>query len=607
MEFMRNIRNFSIIAHIDHGKSTLSDRMLEKTKTVEDRKMQDQVLDSMELERERGITIKMQPVRMEYETGGEQYIFNLIDTPGHIDFSYEVSRALEAVEGSILLVDATKGVQAQTLSTLRTARALGNVIVPVVSKVDSPLAQTTEVKMEIAELLECEIDEVLEVSGKTGEGVDALLEYLAHNIPEPRSGSEKFKEDGESSEKGERDGFRALVFDFEYSNHRGIVLFVRVFDGSAARGKNLSLAQVEQRFGSGEVGIFHPDQTPVEQLRAGEIGYIVTGVKEPGVAKVGDTVVDFKNPLPAFGGYRDPVPMVWASIYPESQDDFSALYQALLRLRLSDSSLSFEEEGSGALGRGFRCGFLGMLHLEVITERLRREFGLDFITASPSTAYELQYSSGQTEMVYSPSFFPDHGSFERVWEPWVKAKIFTPSDYLGEVLGVFHEHEAQAGETDTFGEDSAAIEVKLPLRELMRGFFDELKSVTSGYASVSYENAGMHEADVARMDILVAEEPVAAFSKVVSGVRLETEARESVERLHEVLPRQLFEVKIQARARGKIIASKKLPAMRKDVTAKLYGGDVTRKKKLLENQKKNKKEMGGSVNIPPSVFLKMMK
>ncbi|HET8575090.1 MAG TPA: translation elongation factor 4 [Candidatus Paceibacterota bacterium] len=642
-----NIRNFSIIAHIDHGKSTLADRMLELTSTVEDRKMQDQMLDTMELERERGITIKMQPVRMIYRPStsssaalrdpadsgtvsvntfsssasprlaseapkadkqGEEYVLNLIDTPGHIDFSYEVSRALKAVEGSILLVDATKGVQAQTLTTLGMAQELGNTIIPVVSKIDSPLARTEEVKKEIAELLKCSAADVLEVSGKTGEGVEHLLAEIVKRVAPPKTEAEGMEKAGQSK-ANTSEKLRALVFDFEYSNHRGIVLYVRIFDGSVKKGANLFLSQAKARFISGEVGIFHPNQVPTEKLSAGEIGYIVTGVKSPGIANVGDTVVDFGSSLPPLLGYEEPRPVVWASVYPESQDDFNELKQALLKLKLSDSSLTFEEEASGTLGRGYRCGFLGMLHLEIVTERLHREFGLELIVATPSITYEVEYKGGRKEMVYSPTLFPDHGTYERVLEPWVKVKIFTPMDTLGQVLQLLYQHEAETGKTDVFGEDTAEVEASMPLRELMRNFFDELKSVTSGYASLSYRDEGFREAHVARLDLLVAEEPVPAFSRVISERQVEEEAVDAVTKLHEILPKQLFTVKIQGKAMGRIISSKTLQAMRKDVTAKLYGGDVTRKRKLLEKQKKGKKRMksGGKVNIPSAVFLKMMK
>lgn len=598
---MNNIRNFSIIAHIDHGKSTLADRMLELTGTVEKRKMKAQVLDSMDLERERGITIKMQPVRMEHEVDGQKYILNLIDTPGHIDFSYEVSRALKAVEGSILLVDATQGVQAQTLTTLGMARELGLVIIPVVTKIDSPLARPAEVKSEIATLLECAESEVLEVSGKTGDGVVHLLSEAVRRVPPPKSTMPE--------------GFRALIFDFEYSSHKGVVVYVRILDGEVRKGDALTLIQTASNFEAGEAGIFHPAPTAREVLRAGEIGYIVTGVKEPGVASVGDTITSRKHPLPALAGYKEPHPVVWASVYPESQDDFADLKQALARLRLSDPSISFEEEASGALGRGFRCGFLGMLHLEIIMERMRREFDLELIMTTPSTTYEVEYFDGRKDLVYTPSLFPDHGQAKVIMEPWIAATIITPPDYIGPIMQLLYEHEAEVGNTDIFGDNRVSIEFGMPLRELMRGFFDELKSASSGFGSLSYELAGMRPADVVRLDILIADEVVPAFSKVISRRKVETEAQDMVEKLHAFLPRQLFVMKVQARALGRILASRSVSALRKDVLMKgsklVGGGDVSRKRKLLEKQKKGKKKMlergRGKVNIPHDVFLKMVR
>jgi len=584
------------MAHIDHGKSTLADRMLDVTKTIEKRKMMDQVLDRMELERERGITIKMQPVRMDYEKDGQEYIFNLIDTPGHIDFSYEVSRALQAVEGSILLVDATQGVQAQTLTTLSMAKELGLTIIPVLSKIDSPLARIDDVKDEVVNLLDCPKESILEVSGKTGEGVEELLNAIIDKVPSPKI---EF-EDTQSS--------RALIFDFEYSKHKGIVVFVRVLDGSIKKGDSLMFSQTREKFEASEVGVFSPEQVSTDSLGVGQIGYIVTGIKKYKGAFVGDTITMAKNPLPPLPGYMTPKPVVWSSIYPESQDDFPLLKQSLERLKLTDPSISFEEETSGILGRGFRCGFLGMLHLEIITERLKREFGLELTVATPSTTYEIE-NNGKKEIIYTPSLFPDKGNYDKVLEPWVKAKIITPGDYMGEIMQLLFEHEAEVGHSDSFGENRVSMEVLIPLRELMRNFFDELKSASSGFASLSYEIGELRPADVARLDILVAEEVVPAFSRVVSTRKIQKEAEDAVERLYKVLPKQLFTVKIQGKGLGRIMSSKTLKAMKKDVTGHLYGGDITRKRKLWEKQKKGKKLMKerGKVNIPQHVFIKMMK
>ncbi len=590
---MQKIRNFSIIAHIDHGKSTLADRMLEVTNTVEKRKMKDQVLDQMELERERGITIKMQPVRMEHDG----HILNLIDTPGHIDFSYEVSRALKAVEGAILLVDATQGVQAQTLTTLAMAREFGLKIIPALNKIDSPLARVDEIRAEVVSTLGCEPEDVLEVSGKTGAGVEELLKEVIEKIPAPTKELE-----------GDKD-FRGLIFDFQYSNHKGIIVFVRVFDGEVKKNDQLTFSQAKEKFIALETGIFSPEAVPKDSLKAGEIGYIVTGIKKPGIASVGDTVHFANSNVETLGGYMKPSPVVWASVYPESQDDFADLARALDKLQLTDSSFSFEEEASGLLGRGFRIGFLGTLHMEIFVERLHREFDVDVVVTTPSIMYDIKSKNGKIERIYSPSLFPDFGDIESISEPWVNIEIITPNDYISPITQLMFEHEAEQGNSDVFGDGRIKMHAQLPLRELMRGFFDKLKSVSAGYASISYKIGEMRDADVARLDILVAEELVPAFTKVVSKKRLEEEAQNSVEKLYKVLPRQMIVTKIQAQSLGRIISSKTLSALKKDVTGHLYGGDITRKMKLREKQKKGKKKMQarGKINIPQDVFLKMMK
>ena len=630
---LENIRNFSIIAHIDHGKSTLADRMLEITGTIEKRKMRAQVLDSMELERERGITIKMQPVRMEYTPPqllpqgegriyapslgrgkGEVYVLNLIDTPGHIDFSYEVSRALQAVEGSILLIDSTQGVQAQTLTTLHMAQNLGLRIIPVLSKIDSPLARVEEVKEEVVKLLNCRREDILSVSGKTGEGVPELLDEIIKRVPAPTPSLPPPTVGG--GVRMTEEVFRALVFDFKYSNHRGVIVFIRVLDGEVQKGDSLLFTASREKWHALEVGIFSPEEQARESLSAGEIGYIVTGIKRPDIASVGDTITRTGKPLPPLPGYMRASPVVWASVFPEEADDFAELKLALGRLKLSDSAFSFEEEKSGSLGRGFRCGFLGMLHLEIITERLRREFNLDLVITAPSITYEVWLKNDphpqNSVRVYSPYFFPDDGAVDKVLEPWVRVKIITPTEYLGGIMQILFEHEAEVGETENFGDTSAGramLSLQMPLRELMRNFFDELKSVSSGYASISYEIGEMREANVTRLDILVAGEPVPAFSRVISKKRAEEEAENAVEKLSGILPRQMFVTKIQGRALGRIISSRTLSAYRKDVTQHMYGGDITRKMKLREKQKKGKKKMKerGRVNIPQDVFLKMMR
>lgn len=589
------IRNFSIIAHIDHGKSTLADRMLEMTKTVEARKMKAQVLDSMDLERERGITIKMQPVRMRYQHGDEEYEFNLIDTPGHIDFSYEVSRALKAVEGVLLLVDSTQGVQAQTLTTLQMAKDLGLTIIPVLTKTDVPHARPHEVGTEVMTLLGCERDDILLVSGKTGEGVAALLEAICVRVPAPVPS--KF------------DTYRGLIFDFEYSNHRGIIVFMRVFDGEVKKGDVLKFAASKRTFTALEVGIVTPEETPVERLSAGEIGYIVTGIKEPRVAGVGDTLMKERGTAEPLSGYQLARPVVWSSIFPEKQDDFTQLRQALDRLQLSDSSLSYEEESSGVLGRGFRCGFLGMLHMEIVTERLRREFAIDIIITSPSISYEVTWADGRVEYIYAANRFPEYGEKVSVREPWILGQIILPRDYMGNVLTLLFEHEASVIDTEVFGDGRTLLAIEMPLRELMRGFFDRLKNASSGYASLSYEIAEMRPAMVTKLDVLIAEELVPAFSRVVGMMRADIDAKAVTEKLYNTLPKQQFVIKIQAKVMGKIVSTKKISALRKDVTGYLYGGDITRKMKLREKQKRGKAKAleRGKVHISQDVFMKMMK
>lgn len=605
-----HIRNFSIIAHIDHGKSTLADRLLEITGTIEKRKMQEQVLDSMELERERGITIKMQPVRMKWRisalggnsvdgqqaSNGQDYILNLIDTPGHIDFSYEVSRSLRAVEGSILLVDATQGVQAQTLTTLNMAREAGLTIIPTVSKIDSPLARTEEVIAEVCQLLGCEPEEVLKVSGKTGEGVEHLLNEVIRRVPAPSS-------------PDATDEFRSIIFDFQYSNHTGVIVYTRVMNGSVGRHEKLKFKIADKIFEPIEVGIFAPANTPRETLSAGEIGYIVTGIKEPGIASVGDTIASLKDSLPPLAGYKSPRPVVWASLYPESQDDLALLRQALGRLRLSDSSFTYEEEASGTLGKGYRCGFLGMLHMEIVTERLRREFNLELVVTHPSITYTVELKNGKKSTVYSPSLFPDEHDVLKVSEPIVTLKIITPPAYLSGLMKSMYEHEAEVVGTENFGDNRTLLTMLMPLRELMRNFFDEVKSISSGYASISYDITDNRPADVVRMDVLVADEPVVAFARVVSRRRVEQEAETVVEKLYEIMPRELFTYKIQSKALGRIISSRSISGKKKDAAGTLSGGDITRKMKLREKQKEGRKRLKehGSVTIPQDVFVKMMR
>jgi len=588
---MKNIRNFCIIAHIDHGKSTLADRMLELTHTIEARKMKEQVLDSMELERERGITIKMQPVRMIWR----DYILNLIDTPGHIDFYYEVSRALGAVEGVVLLIDATQGIEAQTLSVLTMAREQELVIIPALSKIDSPLARIDEVKTEIISLIGCEEKEIIETSGKTGEGVKELLEKIIKNIPPPNSPPNP-------------EPLQALVFDFKYSAHKGIVVFVRIMKGEVRARENLIFRTAGQKFTALEVGVFHPEEIPAESLSSGEIGYIITGVKTPGIVSVGDTVGKEKENEKALEGYNTPMPVVWASIFPEDQNDLLLLKQSLAKLKLTDSSLYYEEESSGVLGKGFRCGFLGMLHLEIITERLKREFDLNLVITQPSITYEVEYKNGKKEKIYSPAFFPEDGLIEKVEEPWVSIYIIAPSQYVGGLLPLLYDHEAEIISTENLN-TKVNIKALMPLRELMRGFFDKLKSASQGYASLSYEKGGERKAEVTKLSVLIGGEEEPALARVVSKRIAEKEAEAVADKLKNLLPRQMFELKIQAKVQGRIVASRTISAYRKDVTQHMYGGDITRKMKLREKQKKGKKKMKerGKMRIPQDVFIKIMR
>jgi len=591
-----HIRNFSIIAHVDHGKSTLADRMLEVTQTVHDRDMHEQMLDGMELEQERGITIKMTPVRMRHEMNDDAYILNLIDTPGHIDFSYEVSRALKAVEGAVLLVDATQGIQAQTYTTLAVAREQDLKIIPAVSKIDADRAETKKVKKEIADLLDCDIEKVKETSGKTGEGVRKLLNAIVDRIPHPSS-SHKNKP-------------RSLVFDYDYSNHQGIIMYARIFDGVIDTDSALELVMAEEAFTPKEVGIFGPEPQARETLSAGEIGYVVTGIKKPDVVTVGDTVRLANADTEPFAGYQDPQPVIWASVFPQSGSDFSTLQNALQRLKLQDSALSFEQESSDVLGRGFRCGFLGMLHLEIIVERLRREFDIELTVTAPTVTYSVTTEAGDTKELYAPSRFPPYHVIETIREPTVQARLITPMEYISPIMQLLQDREVQIGDTETAGDDRTIFNIAMPLRVLMRNFFDDLKRVSSGYASFSYEiEDTKRQADVVRMQILVSEEVIPAFSRIVGTSRLQEEARSAVDKLEDLLPRQLYKQKVQARAQGDIVASATVPAIKQDAAADLYGGDISRKKKLRERQKEGRKEMRerAAAEIPQEVFVKMVR
>ncbi|MFA5109144.1 MAG: translation elongation factor 4 [Patescibacteria group bacterium] len=607
IEETNKIRNFCIIAHIDHGKSTLADRMLEITGTVEKRKMKDQILDGMDIERERGITIKLQPVTMDYKG----YQFNLIDTPGHVDFSYEVSRSLAAVETAILLVDSTQGIQAQTLANLYLALEQNLTIIPVVNKIDLPAADVVKTKREIVELLGCREEEILAASGKTGAGVTEILDQvIAVGLP-PR-------EPEMDNQPG--DALRALIFDSKYDTYRGVVAYVRVFNGALKKGDKIKLFATRAESEVLDCGIFKPDYFSTGGLKAGEIGYVVTGFKQVADCRVGDTVIANKGAsspsLEPLSGYKEVRPMVFASIFPREGNDFKELREAMEKLKLNDAALIYEPERSDALGFGFRCGFLGLLHLEVFQERLSREYDLDLIVTMPSVAYKVVKSNGEETIIRSPQRLPDPTQIDIIEEPWVKLDIITPKAYLGNIIKLSQEKRGIYKNTEyisTSGDDNdrVLLHYEIPMAAILTDFYDKIKSISAGYASINYEYLDYRPADVVKMDILVAEEPVEALATIVYRDDASRQGREVVDILKDNLARQMFAVKIQAAIQGKVIASEKLSAMRKDVTAKLYGGDVTRKRKLLEKQKKGKKKMmaagKGSVEIPPDTFVKILK
>ncbi|MDP3954219.1 MAG: translation elongation factor 4 [bacterium] len=596
---MENIRNFVIIAHIDHGKSTLADRFLELTGTVEKRQMQEQYLDQMELERERGITIKLQPVRMSYSLHTTNYQLNLIDTPGHVDFSYEVSRSLAAVEGAVLLVDATKGIQAQTLANFNFAREQGLVIIPVINKVDLPNARVSEVEEEIKNLLNSEA-KIFKISAKTGEGVADILEEVIRLVPPP-SGN-KYQED-----TGDR--FRAVIFDSDFDSYKGVIAFVRVFGGRLKAGQQISFSAAKARSSVVEVGYFMPLLTKADSIEAGQIGYIATGLKDPATVRVGDTVGIWNEPVEALPGYKEPRPMVFASFYPEAGDDYDSLKDALSKVKLTDASLSYEPESSPGLGRGFRLGFLGMLHIEIVSERLHREHKLGLIISTPSVEYHVVQKNGKVAVIRSASAMPDPSYIEKIEEPMVLLEILSPASYLGSLMNLLAELRSQYLDTDYIGKEIVVLKYKVPLAEIVTDFYDKLKSISSGYASMSYEPSEYQHSDLVRLDILVAGDPVEPFAKIVPREKAHNEGKNIVERLKKVIPPQLFVVALQAAIGGKIIARESISAKRKDVTGYLYGGDITRKKKLLEKQKRGKKKMKeiGKVNIPQKVFLEMLK
>jgi len=586
------IRNFCVIAHIDHGKSTLADRMLQLTGVVEDRVMREQYLDRMDIERERGITIKSQAVRLPYTAADRRsYILNLIDTPGHVDFSYEVSRSLAACEGAVLLVDAAQGIEAQTLANLYMALENDLHIIPVLNKIDLPAAQPDKYAAELAHLIGCEPEDVLRVSGKTGEGVGELLEQIVADVPPP---------------VGDPDApARAMIFDSVYDTYRGVVTYVRVIDGGLSSRERILMLSTHATHELLEIGVISPEMKPSAGLGVGEVGYLITGVKDVRQSKVGDTVTSAAKPATeALAGYREPRPMVFAGLYPIDGSDYPDLRDALDRLKLNDAAMVYEPETSVALGFGFRCGFLGLLHLEIVRERLEREFDLDLISTAPNVVYRVVLEDGAEHVVTNPSEFPS-GKIAMVYEPVVRATVLAPSEYIGSIMELCQSRRGSLLGMDYLSEDRVELRYTLPLAEIVYDFFDALKSRTRGYASLDYEPAGEQESDLVKVDILLHGDPVDAFSAIVHKDKAYTYGVAMVGRLRELIPRQQFEVPIQAAIGSRVIARETIRAIRKDVLAKCYGGDITRKRKLLERQKEGKKRMKmvGRVEVPQEAFI----
>ena len=590
------IRNFSIVAHIDHGKSTLADRIIEFCGGLEKREMTSQVLDSMDIEKERGITIKAQTVRLQYKAkDGKDYIFNLIDTPGHVDFAYEVSRSLAACEGSILVVDASQGVEAQTLANVYQAIDNGHEIIPVLNKIDLPAAEPERVKQQIQEVIGLDASGALPISAKTGMGIPEVLEAVANTLPCPVGDFEK--------------ELKALLVDSWYDPYLGVVILVRVVDGAIKKGMKIKMMSSGTQYFVENVGIFTPKKVGVEQLRAGEVGYITANIKQVAECNVGDTITDEKKPCAnALAGFKPSKPVVFCGLFPAEAGDFSILKESLMKLRLNDASFEFEAESSSALGFGFRCGFLGLLHLEIVQERLEREFNLDLITTAPSVIYRIHRRDGSMTELHNPADMPDPTHIEFMEEPWIKATIFVPDEYLGTVLSLCTEKRGEQVDLTYVG-NRVMIVYKLPLNEIVYDFYDRLKSCSKGYASFDWQVDEYRQSELAKVAILVNAEPVDALSMIVHRSRAETRGREICERLKDLIPRHMFAIPIQAAIGGKVIARETISALRKDVTAKCYGGDASRKRKLLDKQKAGKKRMRqfGRVEIPQSAFIAALK
>tara|TARA_S200000501_G_scaffold97869_1_gene91213 strand:+ start:4778 stop:6583 length:1806 start_codon:yes stop_codon:yes gene_type:complete len=597
MNNLNQIRNFCIIAHIDHGKSTLADRMLELTQTVEQRKMKEQLLDSMDLERERGITIKAHPVTMLYEAkDGKTYTFNLIDTPGHVDFSYEVSRSLQACEGAILVVDAAQGVEAQTVSNTYLATDNNLAIIPVLNKIELPNADIDTVSQQIEDILAIEATDALQVSAKSGVGVDAVLEAVVKSIPPPNPAIDAYT--------------RALVFDSKYDAFRGVVIYMRLFSGTLKAGDRVTVMSSNQNYEVKEVGVFTPEMTKSDVLAEGTVGYVIANIKDASEIQIGDTITNTKNPAnDALPGFKEIHPMVFAGIYPVETSDYEKLGASMDKLQLNDASFSFQSESSIALGFGFRCGFLGLLHMEIIMERLRREFNLDIISSYPNVVYRVSMENDEIVDVDNPMHLPDLSRINHIEEPMIVATIILPTDYLGEMMQLIMDRRGEIKKTDSIDGTRVMLTCRMPLNEVLIDFYDKLKTISRGYASMDYEYADYQLSELVKMDIMIHGEVVDAFSSIVHRSKAEFRGRQMCKSLLDVIPRQAFSVALQAAVNGKIIARETIRAYRKDVTAKCYGGDITRKRKLLEKQKEGKKKLKkiGKVNIPQEAFIAVLK
>lgn len=593
---MENIRNFCIIAHIDHGKSTLADRLLQTTNTISDRDLQEQTLDDMDLERERGITIKSHAIQMDYEQAGKKYVLNLIDTPGHVDFSYEVSRSIAACDGALLIVDATQGIQAQTISNLYLAIGSDLEIIPVLNKMDLPSANPEEVKDQIVDLIGCDREDILEASGKTGLGVDKVLEAVVERVPAPTGEPEA--------------PLRAMIFDSVFNPFRGIIAYFRVFDGEMRKGDKVKFLNTGKEYIADEIGILKLNQEKKDVIKAGDVGYIISGIKQAKEVKVGDTITHVSNPCDnAVQGFEDVKPMVFAGIYPVDTDDYEELRDAMDKLQLNDASLTFEPESSAALGFGFRCGFLGMLHMEIIQERLEREFDMTVITTVPNVSYVATDKKGNVKDVHNPSEFPDPSTLDFVEEPYINAQIITKADFIGPVMSLCIEKRGILKNQVYLTTNRVEINFEMPLAEIVFDFYDRLKSVSKGYASFDYSPIGFRQSELSKLDILLNGDQVDALSALIHRSNAYHFGKKICEKLRELIPRQQFDIAIQAAIGAKIIARETVKALRKDVTAKCYGGDISRKRKLLEKQKKGKKRMRqvGSVEVPQEAFLAVLK